>query len=64
MIIIRRNETAGNYKTLTDDAIKYYIMSDLKALTNTLNDKILKFDRKTLIKIAVALNNILYKIDK
>lgn len=62
--MIRRIETEREYKTLKDDVITRLIVDYLELLTNILHDKITSYDRKTLIKVAVALNNILYKIDE
>ena len=62
--MIRKIETEKDYKTLKDNTIKYLVSDYLELLTNILTNKIASLDRKTLIKIAVALNNILYKIDE
>ena len=63
---MRKTETRKDYSTLTDDAINYYVVSDLKALTELLQNKMPegKMSKKDLIKVSVSLNNLLKDLEK
>ena len=59
--MIRKTETAKDYKTLTDSAINWEMCSNLKALTSYLKEQAKDgtLSRSEAIKIAVSLNNLL-----
>ena len=59
---MRRTETASDYKSLTDKAIKWYIESNFKQLQKVIED-LDKLDRTKQIKISVALNNLLKNLN-
>lgn len=59
--MIRKTETAKDYKTLTDSSVNWEMCHNLKTLTNYLNEQA-KNDtllRSEAVKISVALNNLL-----
>ena len=60
--MIRRKETAKDYKNLTDKAVKWYLESNFKQLQKVLED-LDKLDRTKQIEISVALNNLLRNLN-
>lgn len=58
---MRKHETAKDYKTLTDKAVKWEMCDNLKTLVSYLNNQV---DNDTLlrseaVKVSVSLNNLL-----
>lgn len=59
---MRKYETAKDYKTLTDRAIRWTIEDNLKALVDYLNNGPLNdepLSRSEAVKVSVSLNNLL-----
>lgn len=54
---MRKHETAKDYKTLTDKAVKWWMEDNLKALVDYLNNKPLS--RSEAVNVSVSLNNLL-----
>lgn len=58
---MRKHETAKDYKTLTDKAVKWEMCDNLKILVDYLNKqaKEEKLSRNDAVKVSVSLNNLL-----
>ena len=54
---MRKHETAKDYKTLTDKAVKWWMEDNLNTLVDYLNNKPLS--RSEAVKVSVSLNNLL-----
>lgn len=54
---MRKYETAKDYKTLTDSAVRWEMEDNLKALVDYLNNEPLS--RSEAVKVSVSLNNLL-----
>lgn len=54
---MRKYETAKDYKTLTDKAVRWEMEDNLKALVDYLNNEPLS--RNEAVKVSVSLNNLL-----
>lgn len=54
---MRKYETAKDYKTLTDSAVRWEMEDNLKALVDYLNNEPLS--RSEAVKASVSLNNLL-----
>lgn len=54
---MRKCETAKDYKTLTDSAVRWEMEDNLKALVDYLNNEPLS--RSEAVKVSVSLNNLL-----
>lgn len=58
---MRKYETAKDYKTLTDSAVRWEMEDNLKALVDYLNNEPLS--RSEAVKVSVSLNNLLKDLD-
>lgn len=63
--MIRKTETAKDYKTLDNKAIKWAICDNLQAFVNYLNHNLPvdKISRQKAIKIAYTLNNLMKDLE-
>lgn len=57
---MRKHETAKDYKTLTDSAVKWWMEDNLKAFVDYLNNEPLS--RNEAVKVSVSLNNLLKEL--
>lgn len=62
--MVRRHEKASNYRTLERIAIKREAVKNLSDLANYMRDHLDEISRSDLIKISVALNNLILDIEK